>query len=181
MRCHLNNFEKVIKVRTNVTGQNEGTWGVGGFEHIQGAFEKDVIPFFKSLKEYFGTFDQDLFKEINKMKAVFNQMETEVDQCYVDRTYFEIENKGLLIENERLLEQIVFQDIMCSAMHADLETKCILHANDDLVKYADIEKSFIDEYSRCLELEAELSKKKDMVEKSVYNELSNRFSRLAKQ
>ncbi|GJZ58053.1 hypothetical protein Tco_0613547 [Tanacetum coccineum] len=56
-----------------------------------------------------------------------------------------------------------------------------MHSYADLVdKYDDMEKSFIDEYNKCLELEAELSKKKDMVEKDVYNELSNKFSTLEK-
>ncbi|GJR50649.1 hypothetical protein Tco_1401170 [Tanacetum coccineum] len=61
----------------------------------------------------------------------------------------------LLIENDRLLEQIISQDIVCMAMHS----------YDDLVKYADMEKSFIDDYNKCLEVEAELLKKKDMVQK----------------
>ncbi|GJR50367.1 reverse transcriptase domain-containing protein [Tanacetum coccineum] len=65
---------------------------------------------------------------------------------------------------------IFFLDIMCTAMHPYA----------DLVKCAEMEYSYIDEYSRCVQLEAELSKKKDMVEKAVYNELSNRFSRLEK-
>ncbi|GJZ78180.1 integrase, catalytic region, zinc finger, CCHC-type containing protein [Tanacetum coccineum] len=64
-----------------------------------------------------------------------------------------------------LSEQIIFHDIMCTAMHS----------YDDLVKYTDMEKSYIDEYNMYLEIEAELSKKKDMVEKAVYDELSNRF------
>ncbi|GKE55608.1 hypothetical protein Tco_1494793 [Tanacetum coccineum] len=97
-------------------------------------------------------------------------MEIEVDQCSVDRKYFEIEKKELLIENDRILEQIIFQDVMCTA----------IHSYDDLVEYVDMEQSYIDEYSKCLELAAELSKKKDMVEKVVYDELSNRFSRLKK-
>ncbi|GJY38180.1 hypothetical protein Tco_0424544 [Tanacetum coccineum] len=97
-------------------------------------------------------------------------METEVEQCSMDRKYFEIENKELLIINGRLLEQIISQDIVCTVMHS----------YDDLVKYADMEKSFIDEYNKCLELEVELFKKKDMVEKEVYNELSKRYSRLEK-
>ncbi|GJT96742.1 retrovirus-related pol polyprotein from transposon TNT 1-94 [Tanacetum coccineum] len=59
---------------------------------------------------------------------------------------------------------------------------CIaMHSYDDLVKYAKMKQSYIDEYSRCLELEADLSRKKDMVEKVVYDEHSNRFSRLEKQ
>ncbi|GJU16648.1 retrovirus-related pol polyprotein from transposon TNT 1-94 [Tanacetum coccineum] len=111
------------------------------------------------------------------MKAVFNQMETEDEQCSVDRNCVEIQKKELLIENDRLLEKIILQDIMYTAMHADVENKCVL-PNDETLKYAEIEQSYIDEYSRCVELEDELSTKKDMVEKVVYNELSNRFARL---
>ncbi|GKB10141.1 hypothetical protein Tco_0844064 [Tanacetum coccineum] len=144
LKSPLYNFDKVITVKTNVTGQNEGTWR---FKHIRGAFEKDVIPFVKSLRESFHNFDQGIFKEINEMKAVFNQMETEVDQCSVDRRYFKIENKELLIENDRLLEQILSQDIGNLAMHS----------NDDLVdKYDGMKKSYVEAYNQCLELEAEL-------------------------
>ncbi|GJQ94171.1 integrase, catalytic region, zinc finger, CCHC-type containing protein [Tanacetum coccineum] len=61
--------------------------------------------------------------------------------------YFEIEKKELLIENDRLLEQILSQDIVCIAMHS----------YDDLVdKYASMEKSYVEAYNQCLELEAEL-------------------------
>ncbi|GJY65403.1 hypothetical protein Tco_0467641 [Tanacetum coccineum] len=104
------------------------------------------------------------------MKAVFNKMEIEVEQCSVDKKCVEIEKKELLIENERLLEQIISQDIMCTDMHS----------YDDLVKYAEMEQSIIDQYNMCVKLEAELSKTKGMVEKVVYNELSNRCSRLEK-
>ncbi|GJY68373.1 retrovirus-related pol polyprotein from transposon TNT 1-94 [Tanacetum coccineum] len=85
-----------------------------------------------------------------------------------NKKYVETEKKELLIENERLLEQIISQDIVCTTMHS----------YDDLVKYEEMKQSYIDEYSRCVQLEAELSKQKDMVEKAIYNELSNRCSRL---
>ncbi|GJZ09852.1 hypothetical protein Tco_0544135 [Tanacetum coccineum] len=98
-------------------------------------------------------------------------METEVEQCSVDKRYFEIQKKELLIENERLFEKIISQDFVCIAMHS-----C-----DDLVKYAEIEQSYIDEYNTCVKREAELSKTKDMVEKDVFNEISNRCSRLEKR
>ncbi|GJZ71572.1 retrovirus-related pol polyprotein from transposon TNT 1-94, partial [Tanacetum coccineum] len=63
-----------------------------------------------------------------------------------------------------------FQDILCTAMHVDVENKCVLPANDETLIYADMEKSYIDEYSSCLELEAKLSKKKDMCKESVQND-----------
>ncbi|GKD72147.1 hypothetical protein Tco_1330429 [Tanacetum coccineum] len=67
MRSHVNDFENVVIVCTKVTGQNEGSWG---FEHIRKAFDKDVKPFVKTLKEYFHMFDQGLHKEITDMKEV---------------------------------------------------------------------------------------------------------------
>ncbi|GJY17471.1 hypothetical protein Tco_0388962 [Tanacetum coccineum] len=99
-------------------------------------------------------------------------MGTEVDQCSVDKKYFEIEKKEILIENDRLLKQIISQDIVCTTMHS----------SDDLVKYDDMENSFIDEYNKCLELEAELFKKKDMVEKieqvHILNVIASRIIKL---
>ncbi|GKC37814.1 hypothetical protein Tco_1050198 [Tanacetum coccineum] len=119
--------------KTKVSGQNEGTWG---FEHIWRAFEKDVKAFVKTLREYFQMFDQCLAKEITDMKEVFTQMEIKVETCFVERKYFEIKKKELFIENDRLLEHIICQDVICIAMHADFENNCVLHANEDNLEYA---------------------------------------------
>ncbi|GJW78202.1 hypothetical protein Tco_0139884 [Tanacetum coccineum] len=48
----------------------------------------------------------------------------------------------------------------------------------EIIDYQTMEKNFLDEYSECVELKAELSKKNEMVEKAVYDELSKRFDRL---
>ncbi|GKF45822.1 hypothetical protein Tco_0135624, partial [Tanacetum coccineum] len=73
--------------------------------------------------------------------------------------------KEHLLENERLLEHILYQDVMCIAMHADVENECVVPAINDNLAYVKMEQSYIDEYSKVLKLEAELSKKKNMVEK----------------
>ncbi|GKD04783.1 retrovirus-related pol polyprotein from transposon TNT 1-94 [Tanacetum coccineum] len=125
----------------------------------------NIIKVRTKVTDSFTTFDQGLFREITDMKEVFNQMKTEIAKCSVERKYFEIEKKELLIENDHLLEHIICQDVMCIAMHADLDNKCVVPANDNNLAYAEMEQSFIDEYSRCVKLEAELSKKNDMVEK----------------
>ncbi|GKC16436.1 hypothetical protein Tco_1013218 [Tanacetum coccineum] len=104
------------------------------------------------------------------MKVVFKQMETEVDQCSLDKKYFRIEKKEFLIENDRLLEQILSQDIVCIAMHS----------HDDNDNYASMEKSYVEAYNQCLELEAELVKKKDIIEQDVFIELSKSYSKLEK-
>ncbi|GJT28023.1 hypothetical protein Tco_0908298 [Tanacetum coccineum] len=102
-------------------------------------------------------------------------METKVETCSVES---EIEMKELFIENDLLLEHINCQDVMCIVMHADFENNRVLHANEDNLEYAQMEQSYIYEYSRCVELEVKLSKTKDIVEKDVYNELSERSLRL---
>nr|GEW31217.1 hypothetical protein [Tanacetum cinerariifolium] len=76
-----------------------------------------------------------LFKELTVMKEVFNQMKTKVAKCFVDRKYFEIEKKELIIENDHLLEHIICQDVMSGVMHADVESNNVLPANNNMLAY----------------------------------------------
>ncbi|GJZ79916.1 hypothetical protein Tco_0644753 [Tanacetum coccineum] len=87
----------------------------------------------KKLKYHLGKFDTMVKKRITldaiiegervlntqKVKTVFNQMKATIDQCYVDKKLFEIENKELKLENERLLYHIICQDVVNILMHAD--------------------------------------------------------------
>ncbi|GJU67281.1 hypothetical protein Tco_1253540 [Tanacetum coccineum] len=75
--------------------------GLGGLGTYDELFEKDVIPFVKSLGESSADFELGLYREVYEMKTIFQQMETEVEQCSVDWKYFEIETKGLFIENDQ--------------------------------------------------------------------------------
>nr|GEU28954.1 hypothetical protein [Tanacetum cinerariifolium] len=111
-----------------------------------------------------------LAKQITDMKEVFNQMEIEVEQSSLERKYTETKKKELFIENDRLLEHILSQDIVC----------IVMHSHDDNDKYASTEKSYIEAYNMCLELESELVKKKDMIEQDVFIELSKSYSKLEK-
>ncbi|GKB43898.1 retrovirus-related pol polyprotein from transposon TNT 1-94 [Tanacetum coccineum] len=88
-------------------------------------------------------------------------MEAAIDQCFVDKNIFEIQIKQLRIDNDQLLKQIMSQEIM--------------HI---VVNYADIldmKKSCVNECNKCLELETELLKKKDLIEKDVYDKLLKNF------
>ncbi|GJT68623.1 putative reverse transcriptase domain-containing protein [Tanacetum coccineum] len=62
--------------------------------------------------------EESLIKEITDMKEVFNQMETEVAKCSVERKTFKIKEKELLLENDRLLELIVSQDLVHTAVNS---------------------------------------------------------------
>ncbi|GJT84686.1 hypothetical protein Tco_1066403 [Tanacetum coccineum] len=87
------------------------------------------------------------------------QVKTEVP-CELPTTMcFEIQKKELLLENDRLLELIISQDLMHTTVNS----------LDVIVDYQSMEKSYVEEYNRNLTLAAELSK---------MNELSKTCSRL---
>ncbi|GJY87468.1 retrovirus-related pol polyprotein from transposon TNT 1-94 [Tanacetum coccineum] len=82
--------------------------------------------------EHFVGVQTALFKEVKEMEEIFDQMNNEVDQNSVDKQCAEIEKKNLLIENENLI-------VNC------LSTQLLY----DVAK------------SRCLDLEADVSKVHD--------------------
>ncbi|GJV80802.1 retrovirus-related pol polyprotein from transposon TNT 1-94 [Tanacetum coccineum] len=84
-------------------------------------------------------------------------MEAAVDLCFVDKNDFEIQIKQLSIDNDQLLKQIMSQEIV--------------HIVVDSVDSFDVQKSCVNECNKCLELETKLFKKKDLIEKDVYDKL----------
>ncbi|GJW19834.1 retrovirus-related pol polyprotein from transposon TNT 1-94 [Tanacetum coccineum] len=77
--------------------------GERGFEQTKRCYLTEVIPFFNLLKEHFDEVQRSLVKEVRAMKAVFENMEAEVDQNVIDKKCGEIERKNLLITNENLI------------------------------------------------------------------------------
>nr|GEW72310.1 hypothetical protein [Tanacetum cinerariifolium] len=77
-----------------------------------------------------------LKSELNEVK-LFNQMEATVDQSSVDKKYFDIKKKELSLDNDRLLDHIICQDVMNIVMHADsilanvlpADNKCLVNDN----------------------------------------------------
>nr|GFA13027.1 hypothetical protein [Tanacetum cinerariifolium] len=68
-------FDKTCKKRITPTGLTEGE---RGFEQTKECFLKEVIPFFKTLKENFEGIQKALTKEIKEMKDVFEELEAEL-------------------------------------------------------------------------------------------------------
>ncbi|GKE73537.1 hypothetical protein Tco_1535578 [Tanacetum coccineum] len=128
----------------------------------------------KKLKYQLAIFDKivkkrttsDAIDEITEVQTVFNQMEATVDQCSIDKNAFEIQIKQLSIDNDQLLKQIMSQEIM----HIAVSFMGILNVN----------KSCVDECNKCLELKTGLLKKKDLIEKDVYDKLLKSYSTLEK-
>ncbi|GJW73312.1 retrovirus-related pol polyprotein from transposon TNT 1-94 [Tanacetum coccineum] len=122
--------------------------------------------------------------QLKEMKVVFNQMETEVAKCSVDRKYFEIEKKEISLDNDRLLEHIICQDVMNIMMHVDslpvnvlpANTKCRVHDNLEIGRL-ERENDHLFELLLSQDIAELANKKENMVEKKFLMKLS-RCSRL---
>ncbi|GJV00848.1 retrovirus-related pol polyprotein from transposon TNT 1-94 [Tanacetum coccineum] len=153
-------FDSVVKKRTTPSALEEGEWG---FEHTKAVFNNEIIPFLKSLKDIFNVFDKDLLNEITEVQTIFDQMEASVQQFLVDKKCLEIAKKEILLENDRLWQKIVSQDVMLTVMNS-------MSLNNDSV-YMNLQKCELCE--KCLNLDAELSKSKQ-----AYSDLLKNHSQL---
>ncbi|GJW57828.1 retrovirus-related pol polyprotein from transposon TNT 1-94 [Tanacetum coccineum] len=81
-----------------------------------------------------------------------------------------------MIENDRLLNQIISQNIANIVVNSSLDINTSVNVNSS----ADMNDSvnYVEMCNKCLELEAELIKQHNMVEKDEYNRLSKSFSKL---
>ncbi|GJR14942.1 hypothetical protein Tco_0797594 [Tanacetum coccineum] len=116
--------------------------------------------------------DTNLFVQQDSMiLSVIEQMsEQMINHCSVDKQCFEIHKKEIFLENDRLLHQIMSQDVML----------CVMNSIAIFGDSVNLEMKKSESCNTCLDLEAELVKKKNMVERDVYTELSNKFARLEK-
>ncbi|GKB20952.1 retrovirus-related pol polyprotein from transposon TNT 1-94 [Tanacetum coccineum] len=162
VKFQLTRFNSVVKKRTTPNALKECEWG---FEHTKAVFNNEIIPFLKSLKDIFNVFDIDLLNEITEVKTVFDQMEVVVQQFSVDKQCLEIAKKEILLENDRLLQKIMSQDVQLSVMNS-------VSLNNN---YVNMKMQKCDSCEKCLNLDAELSKSKQ-----AYNDLFKNHSQLEK-
>ncbi|GKB89407.1 hypothetical protein Tco_0961679 [Tanacetum coccineum] len=89
-----------------------------------------------------------LTKEIKEMKDIFEDLEAQVDQNVVNRKHDEIEQKNLLISNDNLIVDCLSKEVFYIAMNSEIIVSRFtkMHEVHTIVQ------------TRCLELEAELSK-----------------------
>ncbi|GJT63481.1 hypothetical protein Tco_1007014 [Tanacetum coccineum] len=162
LKFHLAKFDNVVKIRTTPDARTEGEWG---FEHTKAVFNNEIIPFLKSLKDIFNVFDKDLLNEIMEVQTVFDQMEAAVQQSSVDKQCLEIAKKELLLENDRLLQQIMSQDVLLTVMNS-------MSLNGESVN---MERKRNESCDKCFNLDAELLKTQN-----AHNDLLKSYSQLEK-
>nr|GEU98306.1 hypothetical protein [Tanacetum cinerariifolium] len=61
---------------------------------------------------------KDLLNKIMEVQAVFDQMKADVQQSSVEKQCLEIAKKELLLKNDRLLQQIMSQDVLLNVMNS---------------------------------------------------------------
>ncbi|GJT24153.1 integrase, catalytic region, zinc finger, CCHC-type containing protein [Tanacetum coccineum] len=162
LKFNLTQFDSVVKERTTPSALEEGEWG---FEHTKAVFNNEIISFLKSLKDIFNVFDKDLLNEITEVQIVFDQMEASVQQFLVDKKCLEIAKKEILLENDRILQKVMSQDVLITVMNS-------MSLNNDSVN-VNMQKCELCE--KCMNLDAELSKSKQ-----AYNDLLKNHSQLEK-
>ncbi|GJT01461.1 retrovirus-related pol polyprotein from transposon TNT 1-94 [Tanacetum coccineum] len=81
-----------------------------------------------------------------------------------------------MIENDRLLDQIISQDIVNIVVNSLLDINTSVNVNSSIAMNDYV--NYVEMCNKCLELEAELIKQHNMVEKDEYNRLSKSFSKL---
>nr|GEV80718.1 hypothetical protein [Tanacetum cinerariifolium] len=159
LKFHLASFDMVVKERTTATAITKGTWG---FEHTKACFRDDIIPFVKSLKELFNSFDQFLIDELTKVQNVFNKMEQAVEQHCVEKNKFQDKMKNVLKDNERLLEQAISVDIVNIVVLDHVNSAC----------------KTVNVCECCVTIESGLQK--DFIKKECYDMLFKKYNTLEK-
>ncbi|GKC17575.1 hypothetical protein Tco_1014357 [Tanacetum coccineum] len=87
------------------------------------------------------------------MKDIFEELEAEVDQNVVNRKHDEIELKNLLIANDNLIADCLSKEVFYIATNSELTVS----------RFTEMHEAHTIVQTRCLELEAELSKLRDKI------------------
>ncbi|GJW24935.1 retrovirus-related pol polyprotein from transposon TNT 1-94 [Tanacetum coccineum] len=98
-------------------------------------------------------------------------MEQAVEQQHLEAKSFGIQQRQILTENDRLLDQVLFHDIMNVVVNNSVNVNSFVAMKD----YMNVSDMFVEKCQKCLELEIELVKKD-----KVINDISTRFLNLEK-
>ncbi|GKA77720.1 hypothetical protein Tco_0784257 [Tanacetum coccineum] len=151
-------FEGIIKERTTQKPDYVSEWC---FDYAKQFVEQQLVPFYDHFKKHIQAANDTFFKEIREFEQIFDDLETEYEQCVLDNKNLTIEKKNLLIKNDCLIAECLEKDI-CS----------IVFTSDSVVPPSsnclceDIRSACDREHTKVLELEAEISKQKQLISES---------------
>nr|GEX70628.1 hypothetical protein [Tanacetum cinerariifolium] len=107
---------------------------------------------------------QALTTEIKEMKIIFDELEAEVDQNAMNRKCDEIKRKNLLIENDTLIANCLSKEVFYIATNSELNVS----------RFSEMHDAHTIVQARYLELETELSKLKDKIQKKDHDVMVKR-------
>ncbi|GJW98831.1 hypothetical protein Tco_0180639 [Tanacetum coccineum] len=119
-------------------------------------------------KTYLTEVKKSLVTEVRAMKAVFENLEAEVDQNEIDLKSSEIERKNLLIANENLIAECLSKDVFYTA------TDSVLNVS----RFSDIHDAFTTAQKRIANLESENFNLRNKIQNDDHDSLIKHFSKL---
>ncbi|GJS07447.1 hypothetical protein Tco_0364243 [Tanacetum coccineum] len=106
----LPNQNCIIKERTTQKPDYVSEWC---FDYAKQFVEQQLVPFYDHFKKHIQAANDTFFKEIREFEQIFDDLETEYEQCVLDNKNLTIEKKNLLIKNDCLIAECLEKDI-CS-------------------------------------------------------------------
>ncbi|GJS02222.1 hypothetical protein Tco_0318730 [Tanacetum coccineum] len=158
-------FEKTCKKRITPTGITEGE---RGFEQTKRCYLTEVIPFFNLPKEHFEGIKKSIVTEVRAMKAIFENLEAEVDQNKTDLQSGKIERKNLLITNENLVAECLSKDVFYTA------TDSVLNVS----RFSNMHDAFTSAQKRIVDLESENFNLRNKIQNDDHDSMIKHFSKL---
>ncbi|GJX30013.1 hypothetical protein Tco_0238092 [Tanacetum coccineum] len=113
-------FEGIIKERTTQKPDYVSEWC---FDYAKQFVEQQLVPFYDHFKKHIQAANDTFFKEIREFEQIFDDLETEYEQCVLDNKNLTIEKKNLLIKNDCLIAECLEKDI-CSIVLLLSENSC---------------------------------------------------------
>ncbi|GJX65640.1 hypothetical protein Tco_0299983 [Tanacetum coccineum] len=118
--------------------------------------------------KHFEGIQKSLVTEVRAMKAVFENLEAEVDQNETDLRSGEIERKNLLITNENLVAECLSKDVFYTA------TDSVLNVS----RFSDLHDAFTSAQKRIADLESENFNLRNKIQHDDHDSMIKHFSKL---
>ncbi|GJV89839.1 hypothetical protein Tco_1533777 [Tanacetum coccineum] len=115
-----------------------------------------------------GITEREMVTEVRAMKAVFENLEAEVDQNETNLRSGEIEQKNLLITNENLVAECLSKDVFYTA------TNSVLNVS----RFYDMHDAFTSSQKRIVDLESENFNLRNKIQHDDHDSMITHFSKL---
>ncbi|GJZ85215.1 integrase, catalytic region, zinc finger, CCHC-type containing protein [Tanacetum coccineum] len=151
-------FEGIIKERTTQKPDYVSEWC---YDYAKQFVEQQLVPFYDHFKKHIQAANDTFFKEVREFEQIFDELEAEYEQCVLDNKNLTIEKKNLLIRNDGLIAECLEKDICSIVLTSDIVVPPSLNCLCE-----DLRSAYDREHTKVLELEAEISKQKQLITES---------------